>query len=102
MPQRKAGTRIDTTAVQGEGSYVILRRLTVGEIKTLRRDKDTDKFDLTEEMVRAHIVEWNWCDEGGNPLPQPGEHPEVFDQVTDEELAFLAEQVSGNAEARKN
>jgi hypothetical protein len=74
----------------------------VGEIKTLRKDKDTDRFDLTEEMVREHIVEWNWCDEEGKPLAQPAEHPEVFDQVTDEELEFLAQHVAGSAEARKN
>ena len=101
MPQRQNRVRIDSEAVQGEGSFVVLRRLTVGEIKHVRKSAE-DSFELTEEMVRDHIVEWNWADEEGNPLPQPAKDPTVFESVTDEELSWLAKAIAGVAESRKN
>lgn len=105
MPQRQGAVRVDSTAVQGEGAYVVLRKLTVGEIKTMRNEagkEDADTFTLSDDIIRARIVEWNWCDESGAPLPQPREHPEVCDSLTDDEFAFLAEAIAGSAEARKN
>lgn len=105
MPQRQSTTRVDASAVQGDGAYVVLRRLTLGEIRTLRAEtgkEGSDMFTITEDMIRERIVEWNWADDSGAPLPQPGAHPEVFDSITDEELTFLASAIAGSAEARKN
>ena len=63
-----------------------------------------DSYELGEAMLRQRLVGWNWVDDGGLPLAQPGEpgFDAAFDSVTDEELKFLAEAIAGNAEARKN
>lgn len=103
MPQRQSTTRVDASAVQGDGAYVVLRKLTLGEIKALRvaTGGDSDKIALTEDMVREHLVEWNWADDNGVPLPQPTD-PAVFDNVTDDELTFLAQAIAGSVDQRKN
>ncbi len=101
MPQRQGITRIDCEAVQGPGSYVKVRRLTVGDIRLLSKG-NLDQFEVSESVIRDRIVEWNWADDEGHPLPQVQEDPAVFDSVTDQELTFLAQAIAGNAEARKN
>ena len=103
MPQRKTTVRLDSTAAQGEGSWVEIRRLTVGDIHSLRK-VEGDAYELGENLLRSRLVAWNWVDDKGQPLAQPGEpgFDVAFDSVTDEELKFLAGAIAGDAEARKN
>jgi len=53
------------------------------------------------DLLRSHVLEWNWVDDNGDPLPQPQESVEVFDELTDDELRFLTEKLTGN-EGSKN
>ena len=50
------------------------------------------------------IVEWNWTDNGGDPLPQPHNAPEVVERLTNDELMWLMTAIQGKetTENRKN
>ena len=108
MPRQKRIIEVDSSRVQGEGSWVRLSKLTWGEIKTMRArsvdaEDDADlQFEIGEATITKHVVAWNWADEDGHPLPQPQDDPEVFDTLTDDEFGFLAESISGSEESRKN
>lgn len=109
MPQRKTSTvQVDSTEVQGEGSWVRVRRLTWGEIKALSRRQEAIKEDqeqaieVTDELLAEHALAWNWVDDDGAPLPQPKGNVGIIDQLTDEEFSFLADAITGNERERKN
>lgn len=69
MPERQAPTfRVPTEDVQGEGSWIELRKITYGTRKAYQ-DDEVDPIDI----IAGHIAGWNWVDSEGDPLPQPGE-----------------------------
>lgn len=106
MP-RITSRRVDTTDLQGEGSYVVFRKLTYGAQKEARRfvvignvrerkDLTVEEIDkligeeekLTIELLTTGIIDWNWEDEDGKPLPIPTK-AEDLDKFTGEEINFL-------------
>ncbi len=111
MAKRQNVQRIDSEVVQGKGSYVEIKRPTHGERKALLaqsgkylgRVSDDGTFntdglsqdDLIElndfgiALLTQMIIGWDWVDDDDEPLPQPKDNPEVFDLLTDQELAFL-------------
>ena len=104
MPKRKTVKRFETDEVQGEGSYVVISGVKVREIREARSKTDDPNYDDMEfglSMLTDHILEWNWVDDLGNPLPLPSERPEVIDELTTEESEYLAELLVGS-EAAKN
>jgi len=103
MPERNITKRIDSKEIQGEGSYVVLRRLTIGYVKAMRRnEKGESNLELNEQAVLDHLVEWNWVDSDGKPLPIPKDAPEILDAMTFEETDFLIGSLFGSDEVRKN
>jgi hypothetical protein len=105
MPKRKRIQRVDTEAVQGEGSYVVIKRMLVGEIRSMAKRATGDMkllaVEMSSEILATHVVEWNWVDDEDNPLPVPYQNEEVFDQLSDEEFQFLSELMMG-IKNRKN
>jgi len=105
MPERKRTRRIDTEALQGEGSYVVMGRVLVRDIKEMRgkADESPDMLavDINAELLSRNLIRWNWVDDEGEPLPQPFSNIDVFDLLSDEEFKFLAEELMGT-NARKN
>ena len=105
MPQRKSTKRINSESVQGEGSYVILKKLTVGMWKAMRTradQKDADNFAIDLDTIRDHVVEWNWVDDDGNPWSVPSEDEAVLEMLTIDEKSFLVGALFGSEEERKN
>lgn len=106
MAQRQFLYQYDSAAVQGEGSYVKLRALKWGDSKKLAARRDAmsqeEQVLLHEEMIREHVVEWNWVDYDGNPLPLPKENPQILDDMTNEEMTFLSECLGGVAARKKS
>ena len=114
MPKRATVKRHETDEVQGEGSYVVVTGIKVKEIRqlrerarevaaTLKRGEDAEDFDEFEAslaLVAKHITDWNWVDDDEQPLPVPNEHPEVMDELTNEEAIFLTELLIGKDEAK--
>lgn len=106
MP-RVTSRRVETPELQGEGSFVVFRKLSHGAVKEVRRfmvigdvkerkDLTVEQIDemitkeetLTLELVSNGIVEWNWQDDAGNPLPIP-KTTEDLDKMTDEEVQYI-------------
>lgn len=102
MPKRlyKSTFRVPSDLVQGEGSWVEFRRLTWAEMKPVFETKEHSGWMRAKLSVTA----WNWVDEEGNALPNPKEHPEVFDTLPSDEAFFLisASGQGPDAEEEKN
>jgi len=84
---------VNSEEVQGPDSFVKVRSPLWDEVKALRqvqREGDEDEaLERAEEMVRECVVEWNWTDENGNPLPLPGKMERLGEMLTAEEMKFL-------------
>jgi len=105
MAKRKTSMReYKTPALQGAGSYVIFKALTVGEIKEIRETRtevdDGDAFEVGLDTIAKHLIGWNWVDDDGDALPLPSEDPEVINLLTDDECTFLAEKLIGKADSK--
>lgn len=106
MQQRTV--RVKSDEVQGPDSFVVVRRMTVGETKeimrnTANREAGLDTYTENTGWVAEHVVEWNWTDGEGKELPYPKNDASVIDRLTNEELAFLNQAIVGRSETeRKN
>jgi len=86
---RQSTVKVDSSSVQGEGSYILWRRMTWGERKEVQKQAQEGQLDSLGLMI-AHIAEWNWHDVDGNDLPLPTSEAD-FEQMYDEEITFLAD-----------
>ena len=105
MPKRRGIRTIDCSEVQGEGKYVKIIGLKVGEAMALGSTEElseTEALDKAKEMFVDHVIEWNWVDDFGDPLPLPKELPEIVYDLYPEELAFLIGALSGDFKELKN
>lgn len=96
--------RIDSEAVQGKGSYVVVKALTWAERKRFNEARAAADFDSdaeTERILSKYIVEWNWTDIDEEPLPAP-DSPGIWDSLTIEEIEFLTEVLFENSKYQKN
>jgi hypothetical protein len=87
--------RVDSTEVQGEGSYVMLLKLKHGQTWALQAEmaaasKANDTRPL-EDLLSRQVVGWNWANADGVPFALPKDDPEVLDELTEDELVFLAQ-----------
>ena len=106
MP-RVTSRRVETPELQGEGSFVVFRKLSHGAVKEVRRfmvigdvkerkDLTVEQIDemiakeekLTLDLISNGVMDWNWQDENGNPLPIP-KTTEDLDKMTDEEVQYI-------------
>lgn len=92
------------------GSLRIMRRMTElqSQMDALDDDEQIRKIVLMDDTVdqiidvlQGRIVEWNWTDDLGNPLPQPFGNPDAFKPLRLEELMYLALIVRGEAPAEQ-
>lgn len=97
MPKRMfkhRGNRFPCDEVQGEDSYVVFDRLTVAEAREFSRltaeDNPRRQDKRAVEMMARKIMDWNWVDDDGEPLPVPSTDGAVIDRLTDPELSLLA------------
>lgn len=89
MPQRQNVKRIESGPVQGDDSFVTLRRPTMRQAQEIG-EKWTQWGDSERVGALAPMVEeWNWVDDAGAPLPQAREQPEIILDLTDLELRFI-------------
>ena len=105
MPKRLRVQKFLSTKVQGDDSWVRVSPLTVAETREAREEREGADFDAFEtglKVLKEHVIEWNWVDDDGAPLPQMPEHPEVVELLTDTEVGFLSDCILGSEEAAKN
>ncbi|MDZ4768354.1 MAG: hypothetical protein SGJ24_04435 [Chloroflexota bacterium] len=94
MAARQSTKRIDTTDLQGEGSFVIVRPFTYGRIRDLQATAGNLSADevaaLDERTIIDGVQEWNWADEAGKALPLPAADASVVRSLTVNEFNFLS------------
>lgn len=110
MPKRvnKKFKRVETAEVMGEGSYVLIRAPgfdALGNIMALAslnvEDGQADLSGVNAEtiggvysLLAETVVEWNWVDDEGKPLPQPADDPDVFRrELVLDEVQYLIERL---------
>jgi hypothetical protein len=119
VAERKGFVRVDSSEVQGEGSFALVRKLSYEQKRMATRmvakankgvlpsnvdamsgmEVGTEFLDDNDEFTRSLLVEnvlqWNWVDFDGKPLPLPKDDPDVIARLTDEEVEFLAKTING-------
>ena len=86
---RRATLQIKTPEIQGDDSWVEVIPFVVEERFSLPK-----AFDR-RDMLKRHVIGWNWVDGDGEALAQPADDPEVFNQLTTFELVALSDVVLG-------
>ena len=59
MPKRMLTYRVDSSEVQGEGSWIELSFITRAEAKSAQGE------DWADSMLKDHVIAWNWVDGEG-------------------------------------
>ena len=103
MPQRRRLVKVETPELQGDDSWVMIRKVSghdgIKLMQLRQRITGADPSDdsVVIEMVQEtcnvmleHLVDWNWVDDDGNPLPKPIEIDDLMDLLTYEEIAGLS------------
>lgn len=118
-PQRQNIKIIDSDEVQGAGSWVKFKLMSVSERNEYRQliqasqdlakenEVSPDRIAANEAALRAcmckFIIGWNWVDDEGNDLPQPQNNPSVIDQLNQLEIELLMGiMLSDGVSAKKN
>lgn len=106
MPKRQSIFTVKSEEVMGEGSYVKIRSMVYGAAKRLRVQiksmEDEEKIAANDKVIIDHVVEWNWVDDNGEPLPLPKDDPAVLDEVlSSREVQFLGHAISGDSDEPK-
>lgn len=92
------------------GSLHVMRRITElqSQMDALEDDEEIQKVILTDDtmnelidVLKARVVEWNWTDDLGNPLPQPLNNAFAFHSLRLEELMYLGLVVRGESPAEQ-
>lgn len=94
MPERinKKFRKVDSADVQGEGSWVIVRNIGFEIIKSqnITELQNSDQnMDLAYQAAKSILYEWNWVNDEGEPMPQPKDNRDIFDELTIEEQWFI-------------
>lgn len=105
MPARQNVHVVNSDRVQGEDSFVKVKRITVAEFDAHNRQmaavqqaqKDGKAEEVagaekaTREFYAGQLIAWNWVDDNGDPLPQPHNNPAVFETLTMDEIEFITQ-----------
>lgn len=106
MSTRKSTFQVSSDVVQGEGSYVLFHQLSFGTVmEAVQKQGATanpasDK-EFTQKLLRDAIIEWNWVDDSGAPLPTPAKGLAIENLLTSE-IMWLVEQITGKAQAKNS
>jgi len=99
----KVLNRVDSAEVQGEGSFVLLKRPSWSEMREYMEGKNEDDPEIYgKAFAKLMVIDWNWVDDNGNPLPKPSDNPDVIDQLSIEESTFLMNALSFERKDPKN
>lgn len=87
---------IDTEEVQGEGSFVKIKNMTIAEIldfadvnKTGGNLSEDEAKNMGMLILNRMIVDWNWVDDDDNPLPIPAKKPGTLESLPFQEATYL-------------
>jgi hypothetical protein len=121
MPERKRTFRVESVEVQGDGSFVILRKLSWVQRQEaqlllaeaaggeLPQDKSkirattaflTTNRDFTREMLGKAVERWNWVQDDGTAMPLPADGG--MELLSEDEVLFLVRALQPKEDAGKN
>jgi len=92
--KHKKYRRVDSSEVQGEGSFVLLKSpgfsdlREIGGLSTLEEDTSATVKAMIP-LWASLVIDWDWVDDDDNPLPKPSDQPEVIDSLSFQEQQFL-------------
>jgi hypothetical protein len=104
---------VDASEVQGEGTWVKVRKVDFGEKRRFMalaqrmrvqgaaqetaQTLEDDALKPMAALVARGVLEWNWTDAEGDPLPLPREADgdAAIDHLLEEEVTFLAGHILG-------
>ena len=122
MAQRQGIIRVDASDVQGDGAYVVVRKLGYAQRQTATRmmadafggklPQNLQGADITltseflagndaytRDLLTENVLEWDWVDDAGKKMPIPSADPDVIKKLTDDEVNFLARAIQGGQTA---
>lgn len=85
---------IPSDAVQGEGSWVKTKSLSLDELVELSQNGENQlpAIEVGYKALAHIIVDWNWVDDEDKSLPKPPEDPEVIRRLPFQEVNFLLQE----------
>lgn len=98
MAKRKNHRVVASTELQGEGSFIIVSPMTYGEERDMLLNplEGEERLARNEKHVVAHVHNWNWVDDDGNPLPLPADDPSVLKRLSRDEWNFVISAINGD------
>jgi len=106
MAKRQGTRRVDSTEVMGEGSFVkfrpILYKSAVDAVNARNDDDEMKNAKLVTGLIVDALLEWDWVDYDGNPLPLPETSEQLEEMLTVNEVQFLTREMVGSGERQKN
>ncbi len=100
MPKRINIKQFASDEVQGEGSFITLSALTIAEAKAMQSLGNAEQVITGLEIIGRHVVDYNWVDDNGDPLPKPQDDPAFLDRLNMAELRFLVRNLVGQTGAK--
>lgn len=106
MPQRLNLNRVETPKVQGDDSYVVVRkisgkmgfRLMAMSAKVREGEADVELTREIADTALGQVREWNWVDDDGEPLPVPSKIEEPLETLTLEEIMEIVNALTGGGD----
>lgn len=107
MASRMSTFKVSSEEIQGKDSYVVFKYMKFGTVMEAMKKADDPKSKPDEEkaftvkLLSEAVVEWNWVDDGGKPLPLPSEGLEIESLLTNE-VMWLVDQATGRAKTKNS
>ncbi|MFZ6029949.1 MAG: hypothetical protein ACOYYS_19725 [Chloroflexota bacterium] len=104
MAKRQNVNKVPTDALQGPGSFVVLRSVSY-DMAMAAREKMSTEHTVDEEkqfvtkLLSENVVEWDWVDNDDLLMPTPAADPEIIKKLTVDEVEFLISALTGGAPA---
>lgn len=91
---------LDSSSIQGEGSFVKIKNLSISEIMQSLGNRDQGNGKLSEQesaelglrVLDQMVVDWDWVDDDDNPLPIPAENPGTVAALPFPEASWLLQE----------
>lgn len=104
MANRQSTRRVGSEAVQGEDSFVVFREMEFGTVleamkKGAGSTNPAEEKEFTERLFKEAVIDWNWVDDNGAPLPLPSKGLEI-ERLLTTEVIWLVEQITGKTQAK--
>jgi len=85
---------VDSSEIQGEGSFVKIKNISLNEIlehsqSANGKPDDEEAAQLGLQILDDMIVEWDWVDDDDEPLPVPAENPGTIASLPFQESSWL-------------